>query len=160
MIKQAIFTLGDEKYGLDIMDISTIEKTTSVEPKAALPANFKGVINLRGDIVPVYSLRRRFGFEDIPYDEETRFIIGLVNEMPVAFEVDRVVEILQIEDELLYTVPEVTFNKDNIFMKNVVNYDGRLVIILDPKKILTEQEQDVAQNVVKNLAKKEDNEAK
>lgn len=149
MMKQAIFMLGEEEYGLDIMDISIIEKVIPVEPAAGLSANFKGIINLRGDAIPVYSLRRRFHLEDIAYDDDTRFIITTSNGKLVAYEVDRVVEIIQIESDKLLDVPEIVINKESHFMKNVISYDGHLVIILDHDKIMTDEEQVVVQKVTK-----------
>jgi purine-binding chemotaxis protein CheW len=74
--KQAIFMLGDEEYGMDIMDVNIIEKVIPIEPVAAFPNNLKGIVRLRGDIIPVYSLRRKFGMEDAPVDADTRFIIA------------------------------------------------------------------------------------
>lgn len=149
MMRQAIFMLGEEKYGLDIMDISIIEKVIKVEPKAGLSGNFKGVIDLRGEIIPVYSLRRRFGLSDIEYNEDTRFVITSSNGKPVAYEVDRVVEIVQVEKDTLLEVPEITINSKNDYMKNVVKYGDNLVIILDPEKIMTEEEQAAAQKITK-----------
>ncbi|HWT76170.1 MAG TPA: chemotaxis protein CheW, partial [Mobilitalea sp.] len=73
--KQAIFQLGDESYGLDIMEVNTIEKFITVEQVSNSPKNMKGIIRLRGDIIPVYSLRRKFGLEDKEPDDESRYII-------------------------------------------------------------------------------------
>lgn len=149
MMKQAIFMLGEEEYGLDIMDINIIEKVSSVEPVAGLSDNFKGIVKLRGDIIPVYSLRRRLGLKDATYDDDSRFVITSSNGMLIAYEVDRVVEIFQFDEDKLLSVPEIAVNKENQFMKNLVNYNGRLVYILDPDRIMTEQEQAAVQKVVK-----------
>lgn len=148
MIKQALFVLGEDKYGMDIMDINIIEKTGNVEKVAGLPDNLKGIIRLRTDIIPVCSLRRKFGLTDIPYDDDTRFIISSCGGMLVAYEVDRVLEIIQMKDEQILSVPEIAVNNKNDFMKNVINYNGQLVIILDPEKLLTEQERAAAEKVV------------
>jgi len=148
MIKQALFVLGEEKYGMDIMEINIIERTGSVEKVPGLSENFKGIIRLRGDIVPVYSLRRRFGLADIPYDDDTRFVISSCGGMTVAYEVDKVVEILQLEDDQLYGVPEIAVNNDNCFMKSVINHNGQLIVILDPEKIMTEQERAAVDKIV------------
>lgn len=156
MIKQAIFMLGEEKYGMDIMDINIIEKAITVEPNAVLTGNFKGIINLRDEKIPVYSLRRRIGLEDIAYDEDTRFILSSLDGLTVAYEVDRVVEIVQLEENKLLAVPEISIGKGNQFMKNVINYNGDLIIILDPDKILTEQEQAAVEKVIKDKIKTED----
>lgn len=148
MIKQAVFVLGEEKYGMDIMDINIIERTSKVEKAAGLPDNFKGIIRLRGDLIPVYSLRRRFGLADIPYDDDTRFVIASSNSKLVAYEVDKVVGIMPLEEEQLLAVPEIAVGNENSFMKNVINHNDQLIIILDPDKILTEQEKVAVEKVI------------
>lgn len=138
--KQAIFKLGDEEYGLDIMEVNTIEKVIPIEPVANLPKNFKGIIRLRGDVIPVYSLRRKFGLEDIVINDDTRFIITTSNGILVAYEVDKMSEIVQFEPELLNEVPSIVKNKDTAYMKLITNINDRLVIILDHDGILSENE--------------------
>jgi purine-binding chemotaxis protein CheW len=109
----------------------------------------KGIINLRGDIIPVYSLKRKFGLEEKEADENTRFIITTSNGILIAYEVDKMVEIVQFEQEQLNEVPPIVKNKDTSYMKSVTNVHDRLVIILDHDGILTEEEQSKIKTVVK-----------
>jgi purine-binding chemotaxis protein CheW len=146
--KQAVFMLGEEEYGLDIMDVNIIEKVIPVEPVASFSKNFKGIIRLRGDVIPVYSLRRKFGLEDIAADDDTRFIITNSNGNPVAYEVDRMIEIVQLEPEQMIEAPSVVKNKDTSYMKAVTNVHDRLVIILNHDGILTEDEQSKIKAVI------------
>ena len=148
-MKHAVFVLGEEEYGMDIMNINIIEKSITIEPEAALSGNFLGKVNLRGDVIPVYSLRRRLGLKDAEYTDETRFMITSSNGKLVAYEVDMVVEIVELEEEQLFAVPTIAYNANNQFMKNIINYNGRLVIIFDPDKIMTEQEQALVNKVLK-----------
>jgi purine-binding chemotaxis protein CheW len=147
--KQAIFMLGEEEYGLDIMDVNIIEKVIPVEPVVNFPKNLKGIINLRGDIIPVYSLKRKFGLEEKEADENTRYIITTSNGILIAYEVDKMVEIVQFEQEQLNEVPPIVKSKDTSYMKYVTNVHDRLVIILDHDGILTEDEQSKIKTVVK-----------
>lgn len=146
--KQAVFMLGEEEYGLDIMDVNIIEKVIPVEPVASFPKNLKGIIRLRGDVIPVYSLRRKFGLEDIAADDDTRFIITNSNGNPVAYEVDRMMEIVQLEPDQILEAPSVVKNKDTSYMKAVTNVHDRLVIILNHDGILTEDEQSKIKAVI------------
>ncbi len=148
-MKHAVFVLGEEEYGMDIMNINIIEKSITIEPEAALSGNFLGKVNLRGDVIPVYSLRRRLGLKDAEYTDETRFMITSSNGKLVAYEVDMVVEIVELEEEQLFAVPTIAYNANNQFMKNIINYNGRLVVIFDPDKIMTEQEQALVSKVLK-----------
>lgn len=147
--KQAVFMLGEEQYGLNIMDVNIIEKPIPIEPVAGLPKNLKGIIRLRGDIIPIYSLRRKFGLEDIPTDQDTRFIITTSNGILIACEVDRMVEIAQLEADQLYEVPQIAKSTDTSYMKSITNLRGQLVVIINHDEILTQEEQDKIKAVIK-----------
>lgn len=138
--KQAVFALGEYDYGFDIMDVNIIEKVVPIEPVTNCPKNFKGIIKLRGDVIPVYSLRRKFGLEDVPTNDDSRFIITTTNDMLVAYEVDQMKEIVPLEQEQLFEVPPIVKNADTSYMKSVTNVEGRLIILLNHNSILTEEE--------------------
>jgi len=146
--KQAIFQLGEEEYGLDIMDVNTIEKFTTMEPVANSPKNIKGIIKLRGDVIPVYSLRRKFGLEDIQPDDDTRLIITTSNGIQIAYEVDKMIEIIQFEQDQLNEVPSIVKSNDTSYLKSITNAHDRLVIILDHNGILSGEEQTKIQAVI------------
>jgi len=139
--KQAIFKLGEAEYGLDIMEVNTIEKFITIEPVANLPKNLKGVIRLRGDVIPVYSLRRKFGLEDIQPNDDTRFIITTSNGILIAYEVDQMVEIVPLEPEQLNEVPSILLSKETSYLKSLTNIHEGLVIIMNHDGILSEEEQ-------------------
>ncbi len=147
--KQALFMLGEEEYGLDIMDVNTIEKVITVEPVTKLSDLIKGVINIRGDIIPLYSLRRKFGLEDIDFDADTRYIITTSNGIKMAYEVDKVTEITMIEENQISEVPVILKAEDTSYVKAVANIGGRLVIVLNNDGILTEEEQNKIKAVIK-----------
>ncbi len=141
--KQAVFMVGEEEYGFDIMDVNTIENFMAIEPSAKFSKNFKGVIKLRGDIIPVYSLRRKFGLEDVSANDDTRFIITTSNGNLIAYEVDQMSEIVQFEEEQIFDVPEVVKSKDTSYMKKITSIDNRMVVILNCDGILSEEEQNI-----------------
>lgn len=147
--KQAIFMLEDKEYGLDIMDVNIIEKYMNIEPIADFPKNLKGIIRLRGDIIPVYSLRRKFGLEDIAPNEDTRLIITSSNGIRTAYEVDRMSEIVQFGDDQIYELPSIIKSEDTSYIKLISNIDDRLIILLDNDGILSREEQDRMKTVVK-----------
>ena len=149
--KQAVFEVGEEEYGLDIMDVNIVEKYMTIEPAADLPKNVKGIIRLRGDIIPVFSLRRKFCLEDIQPNEDTRFIITTSRDHLVAFEIDKMKEIVSLEKEQIYDVPTIVNNKDTAYMKAVANHQGRLVILLDHNELLSDDEQNKVKAVMNKL---------
>ena len=146
--KQAVFMLGDKEFGLDIMEVNIIEKFMNIEPVSSFPDTLKGIIKLRGDVIPVYSLRRKFGLGDIQPDDETRFIITTSNDIQIAYEVDKMSEIVQFEENQMYEVPSIIKNKDTSYMKQVTSVDDRLIVILDQNGILTEEEQTKIKTVI------------
>jgi purine-binding chemotaxis protein CheW len=150
--KQAIFMLGEEEYSFDIMDVNIIEKYIPIEPVANLTKNLKGIIRLRGDIIPVYSLRRKFGWNDIDANEDTRFIITTSKGQQIAYEVDKMKEIQQFEEDQLYAVPPVVRSKETSYMKSISNVQGNLVINLDHDGIVTEEEDKLIKDVLKKVS--------
>ncbi len=147
--KQAVFILGDREYGMDIMEVNIIEKYMNIEPVAGFSNNLKGIIRLRGDVIPVYSLRRKFGLPDIQPDDDTRFIITTSNGIQIAYEIDKMTEIVEFEEEQVFEVPSIVKNKDTSYMKKVSNVDDRLIVILDQNSILSEDEQSKIMKVIK-----------
>ena len=147
--KQAIFSLGDYEYGFNINDVSIIEEAIPIEPAANLPKNLKGIIHLRGDVIPVYSLRRKFGLDEIPTNDETRFIITNSDDMLIAYEVDQMNEIVEPEQDQVFEVPSIIMNKDTTYMKSVTNVEGRLVVIMDHNLIMTEDEKAKVKSSIK-----------
>jgi purine-binding chemotaxis protein CheW len=146
--KQAVFMLGDKEYGMDIMEVNIIEKFMNIEPVANFTNNLKGIIKLRGDVIPVYSLRRKFGLEDIQPNDDTRFIITTSNGIQIAYEVDKMSEIVQFEENQIFDVPSIVKSKDTSYMKLVTNIDDRLIVILDHDGILSEDEQNKIKAVI------------
>lgn len=148
-IKHAVFQIGNEEYGLDIMNVNTVEKEINIEKVPNSPKNVKGIIRLRGEVIPVYSLRLKFGLEDREPDLDTRLIITNSNGMQIAYEVDKMQEIANIEPEQLKETPSIVKSKSTSYLKQVLNLDGKLVIIIDNDSILTDEEQNGMKAILK-----------
>lgn len=149
--KQAVFMLGEDGYSLDIMDVIAIEKIAAVRSVSSFPKNFKGVMVLRGDKIPVYSLRRKFGMEDIQTDDDTRLIITLVDGLKIGFEVDKMAEIVQVDETQVNDVPPIVKEEDTSYMKSVIKVDDRLILMLDPGGILPSEDFNMVKTVINNL---------
>lgn len=151
-MKLAIFKLGEEEYGMDIMDVNIIEKYIPTEPIENLPKNLKGIIHLRGDVIPVYSLRRKFGLPDIEPNDDTRYVITTSNGILMAYEVDKMIEIIEFEKDQLFETPSVVKNKDTSYMNSVASADDRLIINLNHDGLLAEDEQEIIETEIKSKA--------
>lgn len=140
-IKQAVFLIGNEEYGLDIMRVNTVEKDIKIEKISNPPKNVKGTIHLRGDVIPVYSLRSKFGLEDKKPDKDTRLIITDLNGMQVALEVDSMKGINDIGPLQINEVPPIIKSRSTSYVKSIASVNGRLILLLDSDGVLTEEEQ-------------------
>ncbi len=148
--KQAVFYLEDEVYGMDIMDVKTIEKPIVVEQIANAPKNMKGIIRLRGDVIPVYSLRSKFGLPAKQPDQDVRLLITNSNGIQIAYEVDKMQGIANTDLEQMIEVPSIMKSKNTTYMKNIFNLDGRLIVLLDKDGILTKEEEEQLKKLPKS----------
>lgn len=136
-----IFKLGDEEFGVDILQVREIEKldqeVTRV-PKA--PSFVEGVINLRGEIVPIVDLRKRFMLNVKEVSSETRVIIVESNENLVGMIVDSVAEVLRVNLSAIESAPQITKGVDAYFLSGVAKIEERLIVLLDLERTLSPEE--------------------
>lgn len=140
MTKQVICKLDGHEYGIDILLVSAIEKYTGIVPIPNAPAYIIGILNLRGDVVPVYSLRKKFGMPEIPPTETTQLIVARCAGMLVGFKVDAVDQIEEFSDDHLHPMPVIVKNDDTKYAGQVANYKKGMVVLIDIENLLTEQE--------------------
>ncbi len=133
-----VCNLGKELYGIDITIVRGIEKEQEIVHVPNCPSYIKGIINLRGDIIPIYSLRMKCGMED--YTGDTQFVVVNVDDMQIAIEVDGVGDIFHADTTTLYDAPRICVSNNTRFVDKVINADGKLIIVLDVTKLLTEEE--------------------
>jgi len=131
-----IFKLENEFYGVPISYVKTIEKVTEITRVPNAPKYVKGVINLRGDVVPVVELRRRFEFEDKPLTEESRIIILSLEELSVGFLVEGSSEVLTIEPEDIDNTTNFVNSFDDDYISGIGKINDRMIIMVNIFKIL------------------------
>jgi purine-binding chemotaxis protein CheW len=146
--KQVIFTLGEEEYGLDIMLVNAIEKYTDLVHVPNAPSCIRGIMNLRGDVIPVFSLRRKFGLADKEMDDNTKLIVTKSNDILMAYEVDAVKEILEIPSQNISDTPAIVKSMNTAYIKCVANMDGRMVLLLNHDGILSSKEQEKIEGIM------------
>lgn len=134
-----IFKLDKELYGIDIKKVTTIEKQTQQlitrVPKA--PQFVEGVINLRGEIIPVVNLRKKFGMPKIEFDDDTRIIIVKVDEISVGFIVDAVVEVMYISTSSIDNILSLSKDVDASYMSGVGKLEDRIVTLLNLSALIS-----------------------
>lgn len=134
------FKLGEEEYGVDILQVKTIERMMPITRVPKAPHFVEGVINLRGEVVPVIDLKKRFSLPQGEITDNTRIIIVTVEDLTVGMIVDSATEVIQLSEEDIEPAPSITGGIDSNFLDGVGKLDGKLLILLNLSKILKPQE--------------------
>ena len=148
-IKPVVFKIGNEAYGVDINLVQAIENNISIVPVPNSMQYVKGIINLRGEVVPVYSLKRKFNMPDEVATDTT--IIVSVGDVKIAIEVDQVLEISDINPDNIVNMPLIIKNEATMYMDRVANVDGKLVILLDVMKLLSAEEEESMKKLAEDM---------
>jgi purine-binding chemotaxis protein CheW len=134
------FYLGEEQYGIAIDRIKEIIAIMKVTHVPKTPEYMKGVINLRGSIIPVVDTRLRFGMETREYDMNTTIVIVEVDKVNIGFIVDRVEEVASIDSAALSEPPKFGNNIETDFICSMAQMDENVVMILDVLKLFEADE--------------------
>ena len=149
-LQTVIFRLNDQLCGVDASQVSEIRKYQNVARMPKLPKFVKGIINLRGLVVPVVDLNERFEIGETEIKKETKIIITQVKNKYVGFIVNDVFEISKFTDEDLELPPETIYQSGNSYVKHIAKEDNKLITILDMEKVLTDNEVKRISNKKKN----------
>jgi len=138
------FIMADEEYGVDILRVQEIRGWEHVTPVPNTPKYIKGVINLRGTIVPLVDLRERFGVESIPYGPTTVVIvlkvIGEDSERIMGIVVDAVADVYNIEDGKIKPAPDFGSVVSIEYVRGLASINEQMLIVLDIDKLLSSDE--------------------
>lgn len=141
--KYLTFWTDQELFGIPISDVVQIISIQDITPLPDFPKYAKGVINLRGNIIPVIDIRIRFGKPEIPYSENTCIIVTRIEETYIGFIVDSVDEVTDIDDDDITDAPKVSKDITNRYLSGIGQKGEKVVLLLDVGKILTENEYEI-----------------
>ena len=142
LLQLVTFRIGEEEFGVDILRVQEIIRIMEITRVPKAPDFVEGVINLRGKVIPIIDLRKRFGLEVKEHDKHTRIIVIEMNNMIVGFVVDAVSEVLRIPaDTVEPPPPAVMGGIDSEYISGVGKLEDRLLILLDLDKLLSQEEQ-------------------
>jgi purine-binding chemotaxis protein CheW len=130
------FTLGREEYGIDILKVQEIRGYNAVTAIANAPAFVKGVINLRGTIVPIVDLRIKFNLDQVVYDQITVVMILNIMSRVVGAVVDSVSDVLRLNPEQIRAAPEFGSGMDTKYITGIGAVDERMLILIDIEKLM------------------------
>ena len=135
-VQVVAFKLRDEEYGVSILNVQEIRNMTDIT-RVPFAADFiKGVINLRGSVLPVIDLKKRLGLAETPYTENTRIVTVTIDELHVGMLVDAVTEVLTIGSKTVDTKKATNDRSGSRFLNGIGNVDGRLIIMLNLEEII------------------------
>ena len=139
------FTLGSEEYGIDILKVQEIRGYDAVTTIANSPEFIKGVINLRGIIVPIIDMRIKFRLGNVTYNQLTVVIILNVANRVVGIVVDGVSDVITLSAEQLKPAPEFSSSLDTQYITGLGTVDDRMIIVMDIERLMTSRDMDLVE---------------
>lgn len=141
------FTLGDEDYGIGILKVQEIRGYEAVTKIANTPDFIKGVINLRGVIVPVVDMRIKFHLGAVEYNQFTVVIVLNVGGRIIGMVVDGVSDVIELTPEQIHPTPELGTGIDTQYIVGLGSVEERLVILLDIEKLMSAKDMALIERV-------------
>ena len=149
------FCIGSEEYGVDILQVQEINRMVDITKVPQAPRYVEGVINLRGKVIPIIDLRKRFNLELKEHDKNTRIVVVDIGGNIMGMIVDSVSEVLRIPEETVEPPSPIMTTVDSAFLTGIAKIDGsnpehaegRLIILLDLEKVLSPEEKAHLQSV-------------
>ena len=134
------FHVGNEDYGIDIRFVTEIIGIQKITEIPDMPAFIKGVINLRGQVIPVMDVRTRFNLESRDYDDRTCIMVVNVNQTSIGLVVDTVSEVIDIPESQIEPPPRTGKGTESRYIKGMGKVEEEVKILLDVNKLLFDDE--------------------
>lgn len=131
-----VFKINGEHYGLDINNVENIEKPMDITRVPYSENYIEGVVNLRGNIIPVVDLRRRFNLPAHKMDDDSRIIIVNAGELKVGMLVDASSEVIRLDQDDIDPAPALSGGNGISFIKEIGKNNGRIIMLIDLMKVL------------------------
>jgi len=141
------FTLGKEEYGIDILKVQEIRGYDSVTTIANTPNFIKGVINLRGIIVPIVDMRIKFNLENVTYDQLTVVIILNLASRVVGMVVDGVSDVIALTPEQIKIAPQFGATLDTKYLMGLGTVEERMLILVDIEKLMNSSDMELVDKI-------------
>lgn len=136
LLQLVSFNIGDEEFGVDILKVQEINRMVEITKVPQAPHYVEGVINLRGKVIPIVDLRKRFNLEVKEYDKNTRIVVVDIEGAIIGMVVDSVSEVLRLPADTIEPPPEIVTGVNSEYIKGVAKLEDRLLIFLDLSKVV------------------------
>lgn len=154
-MKYIIFQLGQQKYGMNLSYVQGIEQDYQVIPVPNAPECIDGIVNLRGVVIPVYSIKKRFRMKETEKNNKKNLLVTVNSDSMIAYEIDQVLGIEQLDSAHLVKMPDVASNNETTFLKRVLKLKDEIVIAIDVETILSKEKKDEINAFVEKQQDKE-----
>lgn len=134
--KFIVFTLRNQSFGVNVQQVLSIERMQEITPVPKTSEFIKGIINMRGETIPVVDLKERLAIEQTESTEENRILIVNMDDIKVGFIVDAATDVLDIDEESIDEAPDIVGDLKDEFIQGVAKLESDLLIILDLASIL------------------------
>lgn len=141
------FSLGKEMYAIEIKFVTEIIGIQPITEVPELPAYVKGIINLRGKIIPVMDVRLRFKKKPVEYNDRTCVIVIEVKDISVGLIVDNVSEVLSIADDDIVPPPDMNRGAENKYIKAIGKVEKEVKLILDCERLMNDNDAEAISNI-------------
>ena len=136
LLQLVSFKIGNEEFGVDILKVQEINRMVEITKVPQTPSYVEGVINLRGKVIPIVDLRKRFNLELKEADKNTRIVVVDIEGSIIGMVVDSVSEVLRLPSDTLEPAPEIVTGVNSEYIKGVAKLEDRLLIFLDLSKAI------------------------
>ncbi|MCD6115373.1 purine-binding chemotaxis protein CheW [bacterium] len=136
------FKIGDEEFGIEIQKVREINRTTEITRVPRTPEYVLGVINLRGNVIPVINMRTKFGFNNKNAGKDSRIIVLELKDNVIGILVDSVTEVIRLPSGTVEPPPNLSTNVETAYINGVGKLEDRLLILLDIDKVFTSEQMD------------------
>lgn len=137
LLQLVSFVVGNEEFAVPILTVQEINRMMQITRVPQSPMFVEGVINLRGRIIPVIDLRRRFGLETQNHNSDSRIIVVEVEERTLGFVVDKVQEVLRIEQRVVEAAPDMVTSLQSEYIDGIAKLEDRLLILLNLNRLFS-----------------------
>jgi len=160
LVQLVSFKVSEEEYGIDILQVQEIIRMLPIAIVPSAPNFVKGVIDLRGEVIPIIDMRKRFKLPSTPYDNETRIIVVHTHDFTVGFIVDAVYKVMRINESTIEPAPPVLTNVNGDgqnYIRGVSKLEKGLLILLDLNNLISLEILEELMNSTKNAGQKQEN---
>jgi len=146
-VQLVVTKLANEEYGVPITQVQEIIQISSITRVPGIPGFVEGVINLRGKIIPVVDLRKRFNLTQEQFSENTRIVVTTIDNQSIGLLVDSVSEVIRLSVDAIDPIPPKISQICSEYLSGIGKFEKRLIILLNLEKLLTDFEKSAMKKI-------------